>query len=234
MTYGGPGPNHPRQPAWQQQPPGPQPPGMPPQGVPPQGMPPRGMPPQGRPYPPRHVPGETPLTLPGWGAVPALLGVALAAIGLFALKWAGDATFADLNESIRHAAGTTADLTGNGRWIKIYFPQGVIIALALAAVPPALWSLGSLRSAKSVQRRGGLMKKSLREGRTGPTRAVISVLAGLCLLYHVISLLILTDGGEYLGKLGPGPWLLVAGTALSVAGAVIGPRVPRHPATGGR
>ncbi|MFD9891644.1 hypothetical protein ACFWY9_20085 [Amycolatopsis sp. NPDC059027] len=220
MTYGGPGPNHPQQPAWQQQP-GPQPHGMPPQGMPPRGRP------HWQPHPPQRAPEQAPLTLPGWGAVPALLGVVLAAVGLFALKWAGDATFADLNESIRHATGATSDLTGNGRWIRIYFPQGVIIALALAAIPPALWSLGSLRSAKSVQRRGGLTRKSLQEGRTGPTRAVISVLAGLCLLYHVISLLVLTDGGEYLGKLGPGPWLLLAGTALSVAGAVIGPRVRR-------
>ncbi|MFC4082178.1 hypothetical protein [Amycolatopsis samaneae] len=259
MTYGGAG-HHPQQPGWQPPGPPPQgmppqgtpyqgaPQAMPPQGMPPQAMPPQGAPPQGGPYqgmppgaqppgvPPRQQPypprpaGETPLTLPGWGAIPALLGVVLAAVGLFALKWAGDATFADLNKAIRQAAAGANGLSGNDQWIKIYFPQGVIIALALAAIPPALWSLGSIRSVKGAKSRGGLTKKSLMEGRTGPTRTMLSVLAGLCLLYHVISLLILTDGGKHLDGLGPGPWLLVAGTALSVAGAVIGPRVPGNAA----
>jgi hypothetical protein len=172
---------------------------------------------------------ESPVTLPGWGAVPALLGVVLAVLGLFVFQWVGDASFVDLNQSITNAASEATALTGGEGWIKVYFTQGVFVALVVAAVVPSLWALGSLRNQESIRRRGGVLKKSLGEGRTGPARVLVSVIAGLCLAYHVISLLVLTRGGQHLGDLGPGPWLLVAGTALSVAGAVIGPRVPRRP-----
>lgn len=169
---------------------------------------------------------EPPLTLPGWGAAPALLGAVLALLGLFALKWVGDATFSDLNKSLQQAATYATDLSAKDRWIEVYFPQGAIIALFLAAVPAALWTLGSIRSRESIRKRGGLTRRSLSAGNTGPTRAMISVIAGLCLLYHVISLIVLTDSGEHLDDLGPGPWLLVAGAALVTIGAAIGPRVP--------
>ncbi|MDA3626596.1 hypothetical protein OU415_14205 [Saccharopolyspora sp. WRP15-2] len=225
MTHGGPGPGYPQQqPGWQpgQQPHPPQqypvPPGYPQQGQPPYPV---------QPPPPQQ---EPPLTLPGWGAIPAVLGVLLAVLGLFAFKWAGDAAFGDVSAAVREAARNATDLTASDRWVKVYLGQGVFIALALAAIPPALWSLGTLRSRESIKSRGGLTKKSLSEGRTGPTRIMLSAIAGLCLLYHVVTLLIMTDGGRHLGSLGPGPWLLVVGTALSVAGAAIGPRVPpRHP-----
>ncbi|AXB46739.1 hypothetical protein A4R43_33425 [Amycolatopsis albispora] len=146
----------------------------------------------------------------------------MAIVGLFALTWVGDANFADLNDALN----SSPDLKGDEQWLKLYLRQGAIIALALSAVPPVLWTLGSLRDRKSIKRRGGLMKKSLSAGNTTPTRNLITGIAGAALLYHVVSLLLFTDGGKHLDQLGAGPWLLVVGTALSVVGAAIGPRVP--------
>ncbi len=166
------------------------------------------------------------MTLPGWGAAPVLLGTVLALVGLFALNWVNEMGFSDLNKGLDQAAAFVDDRSASDQWNLIYFPQGAIIALFLAAIPAALWTLGSLRSRESIRRRGGLMKRSLGEGNTGPTRIMISVIAGLCLLYHVISLIVLTDSGEHLDDLGPGPWTMVAGLALITIGAVIGPRVP--------
>ncbi|PXY38228.1 hypothetical protein BA062_00215 [Prauserella flavalba] len=180
-------------------------------------------------YPRQQFPQqEPPLTLPGWGAIPAVLGIALAALGMFALNWVAEASFAEVAKSIDQAADAATSLNGNDRLVDIYFPTGAIIALVLAALPPAMWTLGALRSRESIRKRGGLMKSSLSEGNTTPTRIMITVIAGLCLLYHVISLLMLTDSGEHLDQLGPGPWLLVAGAALSTLGAAIGPRIPRR------
>ncbi|MFC4002724.1 hypothetical protein ACFS2C_04430 [Prauserella oleivorans] len=247
MTYGGPGPGYPQQPGpgkqwqqgqqgqqWPQRQQAPWPHGHPQQAYPHQQPAPHPAHPQqpypSRPYLQHQPPGqEPPLTLPGWGAIPALLGVVLAVLGLFALPWVSDVSFSELNDSIRAAAASATGLDGNDRWIELYVTQGVFIALGVAAVAPATWSLGAIRSRESIRKRGGVTRKSLQEGRTGPTRILISVLTGLCLLYHVVSLFILTDNGEHLDELDAGPWLLVAGTALSVAGAVIGPRIPRAP-----
>ncbi|TKG62838.1 hypothetical protein [Prauserella endophytica] len=226
MTYGGPGQGYPQQqPGWQPQ--GPQQSPQPQHGWQPQGQPPQQLYPQQ--LPPQLPQQEPPLTLPGWGAVPAVLGIVLAALGMFALNWIDEASFAEVTKSIDQAASSATNLDGNGKLVDIYFPMGAIIALMLAAVPPAMWSLGVLRSRESIRKRGGIMKKSLSEGNTTPTRIMITVIAGLCLLYHVISLLMLTDSGEHLDQLGPGPWLLAAGAALSTLGAAIGPRVPRRP-----
>jgi hypothetical protein len=198
-----------------------------PHGQPPQGQ----FPPQWQPAQqplPQQAPGPqpgTPLTLPGWGAAPAVLGLIVAVVGLFALRWVHDATFSDLNKSVNEAAGYATHLTGKERWLDIYFPQGAIIALFLGAAPAVIWTLGPFRSPESIRRRGGLTRRSLREGNTGPTRVMISVIAGLCLLYQMISLYFLTDDGKHLDQLGPGPWLLLSGAALTVIGAVIGPRV---------
>ncbi|MCT2581895.1 hypothetical protein [Actinophytocola gossypii] len=222
MTYGGQG--HPgQQPGWRPAQPG----GQQPWPGQPQGQYQVG--PFTPPLPQPPLP-EPPLTLPGWGAIPALLGAILAAVGLLALPWFGEVTFFDFSESMGAASAT--ELTGEQRWLDLYFSPGGFIALALAVIAPSMWALGTLRDRDSVRRRGGLTRKSLGEGRTGPTRALIAVLAGLCLLYHVISLLVLTDSGEHLDELAAGPWLVVAGTALSVVGAVIGPRVPPRPGWG--
>lgn len=179
----------------------------------------------------RQMPGalpEAPLTLPGWGALPAVLGLVSALVGLFALRWVHDATFADLNKSIAQAASNDTHMTGKDQWIDIYFPQGAIIALFLGATPAVLWTLGSFRTRESIKKRGGLTRRSLSEGNTGPTRVMISLIAGLCLLYQAISLYLMTDNGKHLNELGPGPCLLVAGATLTVIGAVIGPRVLRQ------
>ncbi|MBK1785968.1 hypothetical protein [Prauserella cavernicola] len=185
---------------------------------------------QGGQYPPRQYPGpqypgqqpqqEPPLTLPGWGAIPALIGIVLAVLGVFVLAWVGEAGFIDL----RSALASDTDL-----WLWIYFRRAGFIALGVAAVAPILWSLGVLRSREKIAKRGGLTKSSLLQGRTGPTRALIAAFPALALLYHGVSLVIFTDNGQYLSELGPGPWLLLAGTALSLAGALIGPRVPNRP-----
>src|SRR5690606_5423542 len=87
------------------------------------------------------------------------------------------------------------------------------------------WSFGVFRDERGVRRGGGIMKRSPLEGLTGPTRAQLTGIAAAALLYHVISFLMMTDSGEHLDDLGPGPWVMVVGAALSVAGAAIGPRV---------
>jgi hypothetical protein len=255
MTYGGAGQGYPQQPESQpygqvpqQGQPQPQwqyPPQQPPQyQQPPQQYPPQY--PQQQPYPPQYppqypaqypaqqphqqpVPGprpEVPLTLPGWGAFPAALGLVLSLVGLFALKWVHDATFSDLNKALQQAATYNTHMSAKDHWIDVYFPQGAIIALFLGAVPALAWGLGPFRSAESIRKRGGLTRRSLSAGNTGPTRVMISVIAGLCLLYQAVTLYLMTDNGKHLDELGPGPWLLLAGAALTVIGAVIGPRVP--------
>lgn len=156
-----------------------------------------------------------------------MLGAILALVGLFALKWIEDKlSFSDINESIQQTALGPTDLGGEQKRIKYYFPAGALIALALAVVPPLFWTLGSFRSAENVRKRGGITRRSLGEGRLGPTRIFLSVLAGVPLVYHVVTLLIWTDGGEHLSTLGAGPWLVVTGTALCAIGAAIGPRQP--------
>lgn len=166
-----------------------------------------------------------PLTRPGWGAIPAVLGAVLGVLGLFALKWSGDVTWFELADAMRNISGD--DLNGEQVLVKFYIGKGVIIAATLAAVAPIPWSFGVFRDERSIRRGGGIMKRSLLEGRTGPTRALLTGIAAAALLYHVISLLMMTDSGEHLDDLGPGPWVMVVGAALSVAGAAIGPRVPQ-------
>jgi hypothetical protein len=203
MTYGGPGQGYPQQ----------QPPGWQPR--------------QGQPYPPPGRP--QPLTLPGWGAIPAVLGAVLAIVGMFALDWVADAGFSDINDAFQQYTGNSDALGGDGKWIKFYFPTGALIALALAAVPPLFWTLGSFRSAESIRKRGGVTRKSLSEGNLGPTRIFLSVLAAVPLVYHVVTMIIFTDGGDFFGELGPGPWLVMVGTLLCAVGAAIGPRQPAPP-----
>jgi len=182
---------------------------------------------------PQHLPQTPlpppPLTQPGWGAIPAVLGVVLAAIGLFALDWSRSMSFADISDAMSSYTGGDTQLNGQGQWVKSYIKQGVFIALVAAAAISCLWTLGTLRTAKGVKQRGGVMKKSLAEGRTMPTRILLSVLTGLCFVYHLVSVLIMTDNGKDLGDLGPGPWLLLLGAALIAIGTAIGPRVVKLP-----
>jgi hypothetical protein len=159
----------------------------------------------------------------GLGAVPALCGLVLALVGLFALKWAGDATFGDLNRLFDQVSAYGPDPTARQRWLQSYFPAGAIVALFLGATPVVTWTLGAIRSRQSAVRRGGLTRRSLSQGNTGPTRVLISVLAGLCLAYQLASLVVFTDSGKHFDRLGPGPWCLLSGMAFLVLGAAIGP-----------
>src|SRR5690606_35219304 len=123
-----------------------------------------------------------PLTRPGWGAIPAVLGAVLGVLGLFALKWSGDVTWFELADAMRNISGD--DLNGEQVLVKFYIGKGVIIAATLAAVAPIPWSFGVFRDERSIRRGGGIMKRSLLEGRTGPTRALLTGIAAAALLYH--------------------------------------------------
>jgi hypothetical protein len=127
--------------------------------------------------------------------------------------------FADTSRWIEQAANNPS---GADHLVRFYMPRGAVTAFLMAAILPSLWTLGTVRSRRNPT---GLTKNSLREGNVEPPRILFSVITGLFLLYHVISLLMLDDS---VGRrqFGPGPWLLVPGTALSLLGAIVGPHVP--------
>lgn len=153
-----------------------------------------------------------------------LLGVVLAGIGLFALKWVGDMDFADVSRSIWQAANEADNLSGADHLVGLYMPRGAVTVFVMTAIIPSLWTLGV--AARSRRDPSGLTKNSLREGNVEPTRVLFSVITGLFLLYHLISLLMLADSVGRHDHIGPGPWLLMLGTALALLGVIIGPHVP--------
>lgn len=167
---------------------------------------------------------EPPLTEPGWGAAPALLGALLTALSLFSLNWIGEMGFADISRLVKQGITEQNYLSDANLLVRLYMPQGAAYASLLAAVIPAQWALGAIRWRDTIK--WGPTSQSLREGDVEPTRILYCVIVGLVLLYHVISLLALSASIGRHGHFGPGPWLLLVGAALSLLGAIIGPHVP--------
>lgn len=170
--------------------------------------------------PPRA--GAAPLTLPGWGAVPAVVGIALVALGLFALHWHDDASFLDIRSAVLRLLHGRSPRGAREAWVVSYLAF-VAFGVAVAALVPVLWAVGAFRTLTTAWLLMGTNSKRLREGNAGPARARATVWAVACLAYHVGSWFPLT--GNDLGALGPGPWVLLVGSALIVVGAFVGPRV---------
>jgi hypothetical protein len=181
----------------------------------PLGWQPQGPSPQG-PYSTGDPAESPPLAVPGWPAALTVPGAILAVFGTFFLSWVGGFGFRDLDDAI---AAQTSDAAAT--WLDVYY-IGALLTIALAVTPQVLTTVRTIRATDYVV---GITRKSIQAGNLGPTRVLLTLLAGAALLFQVIMVLTWV-GGDHVGGLALGPWLLMLGTALCAVGVATGLRQP--------
>lgn len=179
----------------------------------------------GQPYPPQPMPGQFPhgpvpqgpLTLPGWGAVPAALGVVASLVGLLVLPWVtiGDNSlgFLDLLDSVGDNLFVMPDM---------YVAWLAFVALALQPLYALPWTLGAVRTQKVAKLMSGLPRTRLTHATFTRFRLLVATSALTILILHGLGIAMLFEGHFDVADLGP--WVLLGGVVLTLAGNLIGPR----------
>ncbi|WP_432850404.1 hypothetical protein ACQPXB_07710 [Amycolatopsis sp. CA-161197] len=178
-------------------------------------------PPQGFSQQPGQAAG--PLTQPGLGAIPAVLGVVLELVALFGVSWI---TFTNGTQSVTmtfldlvKAASDNAAASGFAA-TYVQFLAFLITAATAASVLP--WTLGALRAKRSAFLLSGIRSRELTRASFWWYRTVFSGRAAVMLILHVAGIATLYWGN--FPSLGLGPILLLVGAVLVIAGAAMGPR----------
>ncbi|MET7997708.1 hypothetical protein ABZU76_43175 [Amycolatopsis sp. NPDC005232] len=178
-------------------------------------------PPQG--FPSQPGPAGGPLTLPGLGAIPAVLGVVLELVALFGVSWI---TFTNGTQSVTmsfldlvKAASDNAAASGFAA-TYVQFLAFIITAATAGSVLP--WTLGALRAKRSAFLLSGIRSRELTRSGFWWYRTVFSGRAAVMLILHAVGIATLYWGN--FPSLGLGPILLLVGAALVIAGAAMGPR----------
>ncbi|KAA9161357.1 hypothetical protein FPZ12_014520 [Amycolatopsis acidicola] len=206
--------------------------GFPAQGSPGQGYPAPGAPGLGYPapgyaaqgYPGQGMPFKPgPLTLPGLGAIPAVAGIVLILVGLFALPWL---TLMGQTDYFTDITQLAADSTGSGGWSSTYAIFLGYLVVFVQLVNPLPWTLGALRGKKSAFLLSGIRRKDLTRENLWWYRTVFGSRATLMLGIHVAGVIGLFH--KDLSLIGAGAWLVLVGSVLVAAGAFVGPRVTAH------
>ncbi|WIX79323.1 hypothetical protein QRX50_00445 [Amycolatopsis carbonis] len=177
--------------------------------------------PQGFPQQPGQAAG--PLTQPGLGAIPAVLGVVLELVALFGVSWV---TFTNGTQSVTmsfldlvKAASDNAAASGIAA-TYVQFLAFLITAATAASVLP--WTLGALRAKRSAFLLSGIRSRELTRADFWWYRTVFSGRAVVMLILHAAGIATLYWGN--FPSLGLGPILLLVGALLVIAGAAVGPR----------
>ncbi|WP_232283795.1 hypothetical protein [Saccharomonospora cyanea] len=164
---------------------------------------------------PGPVPGG-PLTVAGWGALPAALGVVMTFVGMFALPWASamgnSVWFLDLWE----ATDWEMDL----RPLYVVCLSFVLLAVLPLAVLP--WTLGALRTDRSARWLSGILRNNLSRRTFVKYRVVFAGRAFAATVLHGMGIAYIFKGDFEASS--AGPWVLLAGCLLTVVGALVGPR----------
>lgn len=198
-----------------------QPQGQPPQwNTPPQAYgPPPGYVQQMR---PGQVPGgwrEPPWTVPGWGAIPGVIGTVLLIVGFTVLDWVPGGTFIDLVDAISRVPDA-ADAVG--------YPAFYVVAAwplaALHVLWGLAWPLGFVRGPMSSFWLLVCRSKRVRAGRPGLVNGVLAAILAAITVFNVGSWFEVFDGK--VDQLEAGAWVTLAGLVLTTAAVAIGPRVP--------
>ncbi|QYN25504.1 hypothetical protein [Amycolatopsis sp. DSM 110486] len=178
-------------------------------------------PPQG--FPPQPGSAAGPLTLPGLGAIPAVLGVVLELVALFGVSWI---TFTNGTQSVTmsfldlvKAASDNAAASGFAA-TYVQFLAFIITAATAGSVLP--WTLGALRAKRSAFLLSGIRSRELTRAGFWWYRTVFSGRAAVMLIFHAAGIATLYWGN--FSSLGLGPILLLVGGLLVLAGAAMGPR----------
>ncbi|GAA1970809.1 hypothetical protein [Amycolatopsis minnesotensis] len=236
MTYPGPPQGQPHQPNQGY----PQQPGFPQQGYPQQqsypqqgyGYPQQGYPqqapapqqqyPPGYGMPPRTGPG--PLTLPGIGAIPVGIGLAIQLAAFLGVPWAEHVSFLDLTGAV-----SLHNNNGNG-YAAVYVLFLGYLILAVTMLVSLTWTLGGIRTEGAV-RYFGHRKKSLTHETFPKFQQYFTWRAVLMLVLQATGITALFYKTPEAATVGP--WLVVAGGVLVIIGCKIGPRKgPGLPARG--
>ncbi|SFI98829.1 hypothetical protein [Amycolatopsis sacchari] len=165
-----------------------------------------------------------PYTLPGFGAIPAVLGAVLLIVGFFALPWASVAGhsvhFVDLTKLAWDSEGS------GGGYGKAYAAAIGYLALLAQLVNPLPWTLGSFRGPKSALVFSGIRRKEFNRANYWWYRTSFAVRSALMVILHAVGVIALFK--DDLGATGAGAWLVLGGSILVTAGAAIGPRITAH------
>ncbi|MCP2169595.1 hypothetical protein [Goodfellowiella coeruleoviolacea] len=203
----------------------PAPPAYPQQGYPQQGYPQTGYPQHPGPVPPAHgatPPGvpSGPLTLPGPGALPTLLGIALMVVAMFALPWADDVHFLDIYRATTTDALKQAPLSVQlaGAYVTLLGFVAYVVPL-LSTLP---WTLGAIRTQRAARWLAGVRRKPLSHSSFTWFRLVYTGRALIPVVIHVTGVVLLFQDST--SAMGPGPWVMIIGALLALAGAWTGPR----------
>ncbi|RZS34762.1 hypothetical protein EV193_108110 [Herbihabitans rhizosphaerae] len=190
---------------------------------------PQQQPPYGQQYPQQQYmpPQQQPWTLPGWGAIPAVIGTVLIVIGIFAIDWTdGGGSYVDAAKP--YVQAYDKDLVPpdkeNG-FVFFYLKFGIFGFAAAQAMLALMWSLGSVRGRVSAFLTFGIWGAGLRAGRLNGARIALTVVCVLFTALHVTAWVMWTDlVGADIGDLEAGAWLTLAGLVLTTIGCAVGPR----------
>jgi hypothetical protein len=172
-------------------------------------------------YPPQQRPAG-PLTQAGWGAAPAIAGVIVELVALFAVPWI---TFTSGSQSVTMSfldLFKRVNEIGASGFAGTYVHFLAFLVVAATAVSVLPWTLGGLRAKRSAYLLSGIRSRELTRANFWWYRTVFGGRAIVMLVIHLVGI-----GAMYWGafsQLGLGPILMVVGAVLVVAGAFAGPR----------
>ncbi len=190
----------------------------------------------GGPYPPQQgwgqpgwpqpgPPAGRPQPGPGFGLIPVLAAAVLFCLGFLAVSWerhGGDLKFTTIFAAAKHT-DAPSDFQPLISWIYV-IGFGMFLAV-IGTYEATMWSLGRVRSRRSAYWTfGAWANLAWREdGKLRPVRITATILQFAFLCLHGWGLWAFYDGKP--SNVGPGAWMILAGSACLVLAALLGPRV---------
>ncbi|ATY09962.1 hypothetical protein CU254_05415 [Amycolatopsis sp. AA4] len=170
---------------------------------------------------PGFLPQNQPLTTPGLGAIPVVLGAILEVVALF-IPWV-TFTLGSQTASVTFIDAFGKMTSGMDSFAAMYvrFLAFILIAATLGSTLP--WTLGALRGKKSAYWLSGIRSRELTPPNFWWYRTVFAGRATLMLIFHIAGIVAMFS--EDLSKIGLGAYLLLLGGVLVVVGAAIGPKL---------
>ncbi|WP_232284089.1 hypothetical protein [Saccharomonospora glauca] len=158
-----------------------------------------------------------PLTLPNWSAALAGLGGILVAVGLFALPWLSGMgetmTLPELSEYAGDEAFTMPEM---------YVKWLAYVMLALQLLYSLAWTLGAIRTQTIAKLMVTWPNSELTHASFTRYRLLFGFSLSCSFLVHGLGVLTVYEG--HFDLAGAGPWVVLAGTVLTVIASFIGPR----------
>ncbi|WP_409466504.1 hypothetical protein [Amycolatopsis sp. GA6-003] len=162
-----------------------------------------------------------PLTKPGLGAIPVVLGCILEIVALF-IPWV-TFTLGSQSASVTFIDAFGKMTSGMDSFAAMYvrFLAFIVIAATLGSSLP--WVLGALRTKKSAFWLSGIRTRELTPPNFWWYRTVFAGRATVMLILHASGIVAMFS--EDLSKIGLGAYLLLLGGVLVIVGAAIGPKL---------